>query len=167
MYWKDICNFGMRVIKWQNFDIWVYCCFKKYWLDFCKCWTSFFPVDNILNCMLVIWPCHLEVTGGQVIGLANNSLLFSLTCPVIFKAVEKMKDHHDQGMQRNQANVHLENTSESTLDVFLVLLSKNLNEIWNWILSEMITIKFILTQGSNSHLTSENPRYTSESLQHL
>lgn len=29
-------------------------------------------------------------------------------CPVILKAVEKMKDHHDQGMQRNQANVHCE-----------------------------------------------------------
>lgn len=29
-------------------------------------------------------------------------------CPVIFKAVEKMKDHHDQGMQRDQENVHCE-----------------------------------------------------------
>lgn len=29
-------------------------------------------------------------------------------CPVIFKAVEEMKNHHDQGMQGDQANVHCE-----------------------------------------------------------
>lgn len=31
----------------------------------------------------------------------------TLTCPIIFKAVEEMEDHHDQRVQRNECNVHL------------------------------------------------------------
>lgn len=30
-----------------------------------------------------------------------------LTCPIIFKAVQKMENHHEQGMQRDECNVHL------------------------------------------------------------
>lgn len=30
-----------------------------------------------------------------------------LTCPVIFKTVEEMEDHHDQSMERDECNVHL------------------------------------------------------------
>lgn len=29
-------------------------------------------------------------------------------CPIIFKAVEEMEDHHDQRVQRNECNVHCE-----------------------------------------------------------
>lgn len=30
-----------------------------------------------------------------------------LTCPVIFKAVEEMEDHHDQSVEGDECNVHL------------------------------------------------------------
>lgn len=30
-----------------------------------------------------------------------------LTCPVIFKTVEEMEDHHNQSMERDECNVHL------------------------------------------------------------
>lgn len=31
----------------------------------------------------------------------------TLTCPIIFKAVEEMEDHHDQRVKRDECNVHL------------------------------------------------------------
>lgn len=31
-----------------------------------------------------------------------------LTCPIIFKAVEKMEDHHGQRMEGGECNVHLD-----------------------------------------------------------
>lgn len=92
-------------------------CFKKYLSVFAKA-GMLFPVDNFLNCMPAIWPLHLWSLGSSYQScFANNKLLFLLTCPVIFKAVEKVKDHHDQGMQRDQGNVHLKNTPAPTLDV--------------------------------------------------
>lgn len=31
----------------------------------------------------------------------------TLTCPIIFKAVEKMETHQDQSVERDECNVHL------------------------------------------------------------
>ena len=33
--------------------------------------------------------------------------LKTLTCPIIFKAIEEMEDHHDQSMERDECNIHL------------------------------------------------------------
>lgn len=39
--------------------------------------------------------------------MSENEDLGILTCPVIFKAVEEMEDHHYQSMERDECNVHL------------------------------------------------------------
>lgn len=38
---------------------------------------------------------------------ASRGLKNRLTCPVVFKTVQEMEDHHDQRMERDECNVHL------------------------------------------------------------
>lgn len=57
---------------------------------------------------------HLNVIFALVV---THSYMLLLTCPIVFKAVQKMKNHHHQGMQRDECNVHLK--CKETLGVTL------------------------------------------------
>lgn len=48
------------------------------------------------------WTVRNEGGNWVLRGLKNR-----LTCPVVFKTVQEMEDHHDQRMERDECNVHL------------------------------------------------------------
>lgn len=66
----------------------------------------FIPIKNISkdDCQ---FSSPVQSTSEGKVGLQRFRQKKTLTCPIIFKAVKEMEDHHDQCVKRDECNVHL------------------------------------------------------------
>lgn len=56
----------------------------------------------------------LQKQDGGKWGRAFRGFKNRLTRPVVFKTVEEMEDHHDQRVERDECNIHLEENTKQT-----------------------------------------------------